>query len=71
MSCINHFLKQAKPEQGGHTLVASPTTDLPNLMDRKKQIEKIALSDSRLFYNSPELRAELNQIEMDLAARKK
>jgi hypothetical protein len=68
---INHFLKQAKQEQGGHTLVASPTTDLPNLMDRKKQIEKIALSDSRLFYNSPELRAELNQIEMDLAARKK
>jgi hypothetical protein len=68
---LNHFLKEAKQQQGGHTVVASPTTDLPSLMDRKKAIEKIAVTDSRLFYNSPELRAELNQIEMELASRKK
>jgi len=68
---LNHFLKEAKQEQGGHTVVASPTADLPSLMDRKKQIEKIALTDNRLFYNSPELRQELAQIEVQLAARKK
>ncbi|MEI7578616.1 MAG: hypothetical protein WCJ58_01095 [bacterium] len=68
---LNHFLKEARQEQGGHTVVASPTTDLPSLMERKKQIEKIALTDEKLYYNSPELRAELNQIEMELASRKK
>ena len=65
------FQEQAELTEGGHTVVASPTADLPSLMDRKKQIEKIALTDSKLFYNSPEMRAELNQIEMELASRKK
>lgn len=60
---LNHLLKQAKQEMGSHTITDTPSTDLTSLTDRKKQIEKIALTDSKLYYNSPELRKELNEID--------
>ena len=67
---LNHLLKQAKQEMGGHTIADTPSTDLTSLTDRKKQIEKIALTDSKLYYNSPELRKELNEIDVIISNKR-
>lgn len=63
---LNHFLNQAKTEMGGNTITPSGTLDFVSLNERKAQLEKIANTDNRMWFNSPDMRKELADITATL-----
>ena len=66
---LNHFLKQAKSEMGGNTIVPTSAADFTSLADRKKSLEKMHAEDPRAFFNNPDLRRELSEISTTLSKK--
>lgn len=59
---LNHFLGQAKSLGTNNTITPS-NSDTTSLLSRKAELDKIASTDARTWFNSPELRAEAAEIE--------
>lgn len=66
---LNHFLKQAKAEMGGNTIVPTSASDFTSLSDRKAALEKMHATDPKAFFNNSELRKELSEISATLAKK--
>lgn len=66
---VNHFLSQAKNTIGSNTILPS-SNDTTSLLSRKKELDNIAQTDTRTWFNSPELRAEAAEIDAILAKKK-
>ena len=65
---VNHFLASAK-SMNTNTITPS-TSDTTSVLARKAELDKIAKDDSRLWFNSPELRKEAAELDAILKSKK-
>lgn len=66
---LSHFLGQAKSLGTNHTITPS-NSDTTTLLSRKAELDKIASTDAKTWFNSPELRAEAAEIEAMLSKKR-
>lgn len=66
---LGHFLGAAKGMGGNNTITPS-TSDTTSLLSRKAELDKIAQTDAKTWFNSPELRQEAAEIEAMLSKKR-